>query len=125
MELKPQFTEFLAGIRPTIRQQEDWKVGSKTLRNRLEADEKLKHIVVATFLQGSVRRSTAVRPLGEKRPDVDVVVVTNLDYNRLTPKEAMDLFEPFLERYYKGKWRPQGRSFGIELSYVDLDLGKL
>ncbi|MGE1610888.1 SMODS domain-containing nucleotidyltransferase [Pseudomonas monteilii] len=93
MELKPQFTEFLAGIRPTIRQQEDWKIGSKTLRNRLEADEKLKDIVVATFLQGSVRRSTAVRPLGEKRPDVDVVVVTNLDYNRLTPKEAMDLFE--------------------------------
>ncbi|WP_421560485.1 SMODS domain-containing nucleotidyltransferase [Pseudomonas sivasensis] len=122
MELKPQFAEFLTGIRPTASQQEDWKVGSKTLRSRLEADLDLKDIVVATFLQGSVRRSTAIRPLGEKRPDVDIVVVTNLDYNRLTPKEAMDLFEPFLDRYYKGKWRPQGRSFGIELSYVDLDL---
>lgn len=122
MELKPQFTEFLAAIRPTASQQEDWKVGSKTLRSRLEADESLKSIVVATFLQGSIRRSTAIRPLGEKRPDVDVVVVTNLDYKQLSPKEALDLFEPFLERYYKGKWRPQGRSFGIELSYVDLDL---
>lgn len=122
MELKPQFSEFLSHIRPTPTQQDDWKTGSRTLRSRLDADEELKNIVVATFLQGSIRRSTAVRPLGEKRPDIDIVVVTNLDYNKLSPKEAMDLFVPFLDKHYKGKWRTQGRSFGIALSYVDLDL---
>ena len=34
----------------------------------------------------------------------------------------MDVFKPFLDRHYKGKWRQQGRSFGIELSYVEMDL---
>lgn len=122
MELKSQFADFLREIRPTDRQKEDWKTGSRTLRTRLENDDVLSGTVVATFLQGSVRRSTAIRPTGDKRPDVDVVVVTDIDYHRTPPKEAMDKFVPFLERHYPGKWRPQGRSFGIELSYVDLDL---
>ena len=122
MELKPQFNEFLKEIRPTERQKEDWKTGSSTLRSRLAADSDLSKIVVATFLQGSIRRSTAIRPTGDKRPDIDIVVVTDIDYQKTTPQQAMDKFVPFLERYYPGKWRPQGRSFGIELSYVDLDL---
>lgn len=122
MELKSQFADFLREIRPTDRQKEDWKTGSRTLRTRLENDDVLSGTVVATFLQGSVRRSTAIRPTGDKRPDVDVVVVTDIDYHRTSPKEAMDKFVPFLERHYPGKWRPQGRSFGIELSHVDLDL---
>lgn len=122
MELKPQFTEFLASIRPTDKQKEDWKGGATTLRARLDADQDLKGLVVATFLQGSIRRSTAIRPVGDKRPDVDIVVVTNIDYENTTPDQAMKKFTPFLDRYYAGKWRWQGRSFGIELSYVDLDL---
>ncbi|CDZ39015.1 Hypothetical protein NGAL_HAMBI1146_31790 [Neorhizobium galegae bv. officinalis] len=122
MELKSQFNEFLREIRPTDRQKEDWKTGSNTLRSRLQADETLSPIVIATFLQGSVRRSTAIRPTGDKRPDVDVVVVTDIDYHKTTPQQAMDKFVPFLNKFYPGKWRPQGRSFGIELSYVDLDL---
>jgi len=39
-----------------------------------------------------------------------------------TPDEAMKIFEPFMEKYYSGKYRYQGRSIGIELSYVDLDV---
>ncbi len=122
MELKAQFNEFLREIRPTDRQKEDWKTGSNTLRSRLSEDKDLSQIVVATFLQGSVRRSTAIRPTGDKRPDVDVVVVTDIDYHNITPQQAMDKFVPFLERHYPGKWQPQGRSFGIEMSYVDIDL---
>ena len=34
----------------------------------------------------------------------------------------MDKFVPFLKKHYKGKYQRQGRSFGIELSYVNLDL---
>jgi len=122
MELRSQFSEFLREIRPTDRQKEDWKTGSSTLRSRLTADSGLREVVVATFLQGSIRRSTAIRPTGDKRPDVDVVVVTNIDYSKTSPQQAMNKFVPFLDRHYGGKWRPQGRSFGIELSYVDLDL---
>lgn len=122
MELNAQFKEFLNAIRPTDLQKESWKSGASTLRARLAADIDLSPIVVTTFLQGSVRRSTAIRPMGEKRPDVDVVVVTTIDYSNTSPEEAMSKFVPFLDKHYEGKWKWQGRSFGIELSYVDLDL---
>lgn len=122
MELRAQFSEFLQNIRPTERQKEDWKSGANTLRSRLSADSSLNSQVVATFLQGSIRRSTAIRPTGDKRPDVDIVVVTDIDYHSTSPQQAMEKFVPFLERHYNGKWRLQGRSFGIELSYVDIDL---
>ncbi|WP_010657910.1 SMODS domain-containing nucleotidyltransferase [Brucella anthropi] len=122
MELKPQFREFLTSIRPTDRQKEDWRTGSNTLRSRLASDADLAPQIVATFLQGSVRRSTAIRPHGDKRPDVDVVVVTNINPSETSPGQAMNRFIPFLKKFYADKWKPQGRSFGIELSHVDIDL---
>jgi hypothetical protein len=116
------FSDFLSGIRLTQSQREDLITGHTTLRNRLRADEGLKDIYISDFLQGSYRRSTATRPLGEKRADVDVIVVTNLDRDKVTPEEAIGLFIPFMEKHYKGKYRLQGRSIGIQLSYVDLDV---
>lgn len=122
MILKTDFETFLKDIRPTSAMRDDLKKGHKTLRDRLNVDADLKPILVSDFLQGSYRRYTAVRPKGEKRSDVDIIVVTNLDETEYTPAEALALFEPFLEKHYKGKWRRQGRSFGIELSYVELDI---
>lgn len=121
-EMNSSFRTFLTEIRPTANQLEDMRSGYKTLKSRLLDDETLSAIIVSTFLQGSFRRATAVRPKGDKRADVDLVVVTKLMREEYTPREAMDLFEPFLDKHYKGKWEPQGRSFGISLSYVDLDL---
>ena len=122
MELNPQFKDFLRNIRPSERNKEEWKRGSNTLRSRLLNDSELGPLITTTFLQGSVRRSTAVRPIGGKRSDVDVVIVTNIDYSKENPADAMKRFEPFLDRYYADKWIQQDRSFGIEMSYVDLDL---
>lgn len=123
MELPTYFTEFLKKIRPTKNQKDDCKTGHQTLRNRLHADEKLKPIIVSTFLQGSYRRATAVRPKGEAKLDVDIIAVTRLNrHNYPDPDKAMDKFVPFLKKHYKGKYKRQGRSFGIELSYVNLDL---
>lgn len=64
-----------------------------------------------------------MRPPADKKADVDVVVVTRLrreDY--LNPDTAMDVFKPFLKKFYPDKYERQGRSFGISLSYVSLDL---
>lgn len=122
MELPTYFSDFLADIRPTKNQREELKTGHRTLRNRLFEDEDLAKIIVSTFLQGSYRRATAIRPHEGKRSDVDIVVVTKLREEDYTPQAAMDLFVPFLDRHYKGKWEFQGRSIGISLSYVDLDL---
>jgi hypothetical protein len=123
MELKSYFEKFLREIRPTDNQKNECKDGHTTLRNRLSGYEDLKPILVTTFLQGSYRRATAIRPKGDTRSDVDTIVVTKLNQNKYPdPNKAMDLFVPFLEKYYKGKYERQGRSFGIELSYIDLDL---
>ncbi len=122
MDVPSYFKDFLSEIRLTPNQLNDLKTGHKTLRKRLENDTELADLIVSTFLQGSYKRSTAVRPKGGKRSDVDVIVVTNLDPDQYTPEKALKLFEPFLEEHYKGKYRPQGRSFGICLTYVDLDI---
>lgn len=122
MKLNQQFAQFIRDIKPTDPQKASWKSGSDTLRQRLDNDETLSPLIVSTFLQGSIRRSTAVRPKAGKRPDVDIVVVTTIDSESETPIDAMERFVPFLEKWYKEKWQPQGRSFGIEMSLVDLDL---
>jgi hypothetical protein len=123
MEMPSYFRDFLNKIRPTKYQQDEMKTGHTTFRSRLNADKDLSAIIVSDFLQGSYRRSTAVRPKGENRSDVDIIVVTNLhEENYEDPKDAMKLFEPFLNQHYKDKWEPQGRSYGIKLSYVELDL---
>lgn len=122
MKIDSYFNDFLKGIRLTPAQRTDLITGHTTLRDRLKADQNLKDIIISTFLQGSYRRATAVRPLNGKRADVDVILVTNLERDELTPQEAIDKFIPFVEKHYKGKYEVQGRSIGIELSYVDLDI---
>ncbi|MDP3025926.1 MAG: nucleotidyltransferase [candidate division Zixibacteria bacterium] len=123
MILSSYFEKFLREIRPTDSQREDCIKGHITLRDRLASDEELKPIIVSTLLQGSYRRATAIRPKGDERSDVDVIVVSRLDKNEYQdPNKAMDLFVPFLRKYYEEKHKRQGRSFGIELSYIDLDL---
>lgn len=122
MDLPSFFNDFLAEIRPQDNHVNDYKSGHRTLRQQLNADETLSPFIVSTFLQGSYRRATAIRPHQGKRADVDVIVVTNLSEDIYTPEKALELFVPFLEKHYKGEYEPQGRSFGIELSDVDLDL---
>ena len=121
MELPTYFTDFLQDIRPTPDQKADAKTGHKTLRDRLLADKDLSPKIISTFLQGSYRRATLVRPKPDCLADVDVVVVTTITEDH-TPQQAMNLFKPFLDEHYKDKWEFQDRSIGISLSYVELDL---
>lgn len=116
------FKDFLSNIRLTDNQVDDLKKGHKILRKRLEEDETLSKIIVSTFLQGSYRRSTAVKPQNGKKSDVDVIVVTKLDSEEYTADQVLNLFVAFLKKHYKDKYRIQGRSIGISLSYVDLDI---
>lgn len=116
------FKDFLREIRLTDKQVEELKSAHSTLRSRLQNDEALANVIETTFLQGSYRRSTAVRPKNGNRSDVDIIVVTKMDRDDVTPEEALDTFEPFLKKHYEGKYRKQGRSWGIEMAHVDLDV---
>jgi hypothetical protein len=122
MELPTYFSDFLADIRLTENQRSDAITGHRTLRDRLAKWEDFSPLIVSTFLQGSYRRATAVRPYEERRADVDVIVVTRLSHDEFSPKEIVPIFIPFLDEHYEDKWELQGRSFGIKLSYVDLDM---
>ncbi|BBO86676.1 nucleotidyltransferase (plasmid) [Desulfosarcina ovata subsp. sediminis] len=125
MDLPTYFKDFVSsnikGINLTSRQRQDCITGHKTLRDRLKGYDDLKDVIVATFLQGSYVRHTIARPKGAENPDVDVVVVTKLHEEDFSPEEVVEVFIPFLEKYYKDKYVMQGRSIGIQLSYVDLD----
>jgi len=122
VELSSLFSTFITKISPTKDQLDDLITGHRTLRKRLKAEPSLAPYIEAVFLQGSYARKTVVRPITSKRSDVDIVVVTNLHPDDWTPAQAMELFEQFVKKYYAGKYRPQNRSIGIELSYVELDL---
>lgn len=127
MKLPTSFATFLSEIRPTDTQSTAMQRGHRVLRERLQADSVLWNRVIGTFIQGSYRRMTAIRAKSGERSDVDVVVVTNLPQSRYpghkyTAAEAQGLFYDFADRHYRNKWRPQGRSIGIELSDVDVDL---
>ena len=123
MELNGYFTDFLSDIRPTQAQQDTLKEAHKLLRERLLADEDLGPMIVSVFLQGSYRRATAVRPQMDDKLDVDLVAVTRFrrdDYP--VADDVMRKLTPFLNKHYEGKWKRKGRSIGIELSRVKLDL---
>lgn len=120
MEVPNYFKDFLKSIRPQNR--DVYIEAHKKLRTLLSQEESIQEFYVATFLQGSYRRATAIEPEDGKKGDVDVVVVTTLDHNALTPRQAMNKFTEFLDKHYKGKWEPQTRAIKIECDDIDLDL---
>lgn len=122
MELNSYFTDFLSEIRLPDDYVDECRKAHETLRQRLEQDPELSKIIVSTFLQGSYKRDTIIRPDKDAKADVDVVVVTKLNKDEYSPDKAFDVFIPFLEKHYKDKYQLQGRSIGIHLKYIDLDL---
>lgn len=122
MKATTYFEDFLAEIRlPDALRTKAQKAHTR-LRDLIESDDALKGLVVTTFLQGSYRRHTGIKPEPGKKCDVDVVVVTRIDRTKVTPQQALDLFKPFLEKHYKGQYRIQGRSWRIIDGDIELDL---
>jgi hypothetical protein len=123
MEMPSYFIDFLAAIRPTEQQTKCMSEAHTELQELLRQDDQLKPVLVTTFVQGSYRRHTALKACRDNRCDVDVVAVTRFDRRKTSPQEALDAFRPFLEKHHKGRYKPQGRSWGIEVSKeVKLDL---
>lgn len=121
--LPSYFDDFLKSIRLQADLREELQEAHRELTERLDKDQLLKPVLVETFLQGSYKRSTIVDPEDGDMADVDVVVVTGLDERaHPEPSSAMDLFVPFLNDNYAGKWEPQDRSFGIEQGGVWMDM---
>lgn len=123
MELPSYFEDFLPLISPTKRQKEVMIKEHTKLRELLMADEQLKMVLLSTFIQGSQRRFTAIQGSREHPCDVDVVAVTNLPRSPTTAQHAHRIFQPFLEKHYKGQYEAQNRSWCITVDpEVKIDL---
>jgi len=122
MEIPTYFSDFLRQISPDRSERAEYQEQHSFLSDLIKNDEDLKDCIVSTFLQGSYKRGTLVLPEVGKNADVDVVVVTRFSEGDTTPDQALKAFIPFLEKHYKGKYKLQGRSIGISLPKVDLDL---
>lgn len=124
MELSSYFNDMLTEIRPPEDLLDRCVEAHTELRETLINDRDLKGVAITTFLQGSYRRSTLIRPVNGSKPDVDVVLVTNLDPNAWTPAQVQEYFCQILRKYdsYRDNHQRQGRSIGIAQKRVDLDL---
>lgn len=116
------FETFLSNIRPSDHHIEGYKQGHGTLRSRLQTDDQVGEFYVGDFLQGSYRRWTAVKPIGREKSDVDIILVTDLDKRQVSPRDAMQRCEPFLEEYYTGQWSRKNRAYQIDADSVEIDL---
>jgi Second Messenger Oligonucleotide or Dinucleotide Synthetase domain len=122
------FTDFLTEIRLTDPLQASCEQKHLQLNNFLQADAELSKVIIDTFLQGSYRRHTAVRPLDpddrSEHVDVDLVVVTTLDPATNSPDRVVARFTPFLDRHFKSHWSSNDRSIKIDYddTSVTLDL---
>ncbi|MDO5841972.1 MAG: nucleotidyltransferase [Methanobrevibacter ruminantium] len=121
MILDTYFKDFLSNINLTKNQISRIKNAHETLRNRLKNDEELSKYIIDTFLQGSYKRATAIRPKNGEKSDVDIVVVLNLNKDEIEPNKIFNLFENFLEKYYED-YEFNNKSIRITLSDVDIDL---
>ena len=122
MELPSYFSDFMKDISPSSEERKLYQEAHRELREKLLDDDDLNETIVTTFLQGSYRRSTILRPEPGEHADVDVVVATKMSKEDTTPEQALRAFVPFLEKHYQGRFELQGRSSGITLDDVDLDL---
>lgn len=122
MELATHFTDFLDEVKIPESIKDALQQAHQELRNNITKEDFIDFEILTSFLQGSYRRHTGIKPSEDKHADIDVVIVTDIDTDKVSPVTALNKFVPFLEKYYDGKWQIQGRSIGIKLELVDLDL---
>lgn len=119
-----RFTEFLSDIEPSKTTKDDASSAHTDLRDFLKNDEDFKDYHTNTFLSGSYKRNTAIRPRSKngetERPDVDIIAeTTHTLYD--SPKEVVDLLYKTLKKEYP-EIRRQTRSVGIESTKADMDV---
>ena len=124
MTTQTQFRIFLNDIEPSKITKSNASTAHTNLRAFLRGHETFKNVHVDTFLSGSYKRDTAIRPRSkngeEERPDVDIIVVTNHTLYD-DPEEVLDLLYGTLKENHDNI-RKQARSVGISTAKADMDV---
>ncbi len=125
MATQQQFIDMLKDIEPAPSTVEACSSAHRTLRTALEEDETFKKLLVTSFLSGSYKRDTAIRPAligGElQRPDVDIIVVTNHTKDD-SPKTVLNALEKALRDAGYQNIKVNRRSICVTLKGVDMDI---
>lgn len=130
MAIQQQFKSFLNDIEPSPTSKSDASSRHTELRDFLAKDSGYKSYHIQTFLSGSYKRDTAIRPRKQngtlQRPDVDIIVVTNCTLQD-DPTFIIDKTFDAIQRLKKNKLsytglRRQARSIGVETTNVDMDV---
>ncbi len=118
-----RFTEFLADIEPSATTKSNASSAHTKLRAILRQDAIFAPLHKNTFLSGSYKRDTAIRPRVKNgdahRPDVDIIVVTNHSIYD-SPQLAVDDVFNVLTRHYTPTNR-QARSVSVSTLTADMD----
>jgi hypothetical protein len=124
MTPKARFTELLQDIEPSATTVSNAASAHQALRDYLRNHETFKEKHVETFLAGSYRRATAIRPRTENgvtaRPDVDIFVVTSHTTDE-SPESVLDTLEATLKECY-GEVKRQRRSLCVTTAGADMDV---
>ena len=125
MTTQQQFLDLLSDIEPSTTTVNDCSSAHNTLRDALKEHNDFNKVHVTTYLSGSYKRSTAVRPTtigGEtQRPDIDIIAVTN-HTKEDEPKLVLDAVHQALKDIGYSNLTLNRRSVNVKLQKADMDV---
>lgn len=125
MGSQAQFDKLLQDIEPSPTSKSVASSAHRTLRKYLAEHEDFCNVHLDTFLAGSYRRNTAIRPRivnGEScKPDIDIIVETNYTLDA-DPKDVLKLLREVLGQEYELDDHINDRSVGVKTAAVDMDV---
>lgn len=125
MTTQQQFLDLLSDIEPSTTTVNDCSSAHNTLRDALKVHNEFSKVHVHTFLSGSYKRNTAVRPttIGgiTQRPDVDIIALTNHTIND-NPQIVLDAVHTALKDIGYTNLTVNRRSVNVKLKKVDMDV---
>jgi len=119
-----RFTQFLQDIEPSPTTTSQAISAHENMRDFLAKHPQLSKRHVKTFLSGSYKRNTSIRPRTEAgvtmRPDIDIIVVTNHTKDDC-PKGVLEELHAAIGEGYDDI-RLQARSVGVVTTKADMDV---
>lgn len=125
MTTQQQFLDMLSEIEPSPSTVTACSSAHNTLRDALAEHEEFGDVHVTTFLSGSYKRDTAVRPTTvggvTQRPDVDIIAVTDHTSDD-EPKTVLDAVHQALVDAGYENLTVNRRSINVRMVTVDMDV---
>lgn len=126
MSLQDQFQLLLSDIEPSATTKSNASSAHTSLRAHLEQHETFSQYYLSTFLSGSYKRNTAIRPISVSgvvtRPDVDTIAVTSHTLSDCQSVVLELLYSALEDKYGASCLTLNRRSVHVETSLADMDV---